>query len=108
MGEPADISTLMAQALTAMRGGDTRTAFDVLNRVIDLAPTHAPALVLKARLLRQRGDYDAAASCLAQARPHAARHPQFASECGYLALSRGDARGAIDAFSTPGTSRAPR
>ena len=85
-------------ALNALRAGDAAQAERLLDEALAEAAEHPPALVLKARLARQRGDYSAAARLLELAREGAHDHPQWHSERGYLALSSGDGDAAVQAF----------
>lgn len=92
------LANSMTSALDAVRLGDSPAALQSLDQILGEAPEHVPALILKARLLRQRGALDAAAELLEQARPFASGQPQWMGEMGYLALSRGDASAAVEAF----------
>jgi tetratricopeptide (TPR) repeat protein len=88
----------MQQILTTLKAGDAAAADGLLDELLVAAPSHGPALVLKARLARQSGQYDAAAALLGRARESVGDHPQWLSESGYLALATGDAHEAIDRF----------
>lgn len=85
-------------ALDALRAGDAVQAERLLDEALAQSAEHPPALVLKARLARQRGDFGGAARLLELAREGAHDHPQWHSERGYLALSSGDGDAAVQAF----------
>ena len=99
MTETLDTQQFMASALRSLQSGNAARALEALDQVLRVAPEHPAALVLKARLHRQKGDFQTASTLLQRAEPHAAQQPQFVSECGYLALSVGDAANAVAAFS---------
>ncbi|MEM6639006.1 MAG: sulfotransferase [Pseudomonadota bacterium] len=89
----------MQTAVEAAQRGDVAASRAALDEVLAVVPDHVPALVLKARLLRQAGDLREAGVCLNRASATAGQHPQFLNECGYLSLSIGDPAGAAAAFS---------
>ncbi|MFK7886066.1 MAG: sulfotransferase [Gammaproteobacteria bacterium] len=93
-------SNPMSAALDALRAGDLMQAESLLDQALAQIAEHPPALVLKARLARQRSEFAVASALLERARVGAQGHPQWLSERGYLALSTGDAGAAISAFET--------
>lgn len=88
----------MQQVLGALKAGDAATADALLDEILLQTPAHGPALVIKARLARQWGHYDAAEALLALASDAVGDHPQWLSESGYLALAMGNAPVGIARF----------
>jgi len=55
-------SNVLVEASTALQAGDLETGEKLLDRVIAIQPKNAAALDLKAQILRNRGEYEAAES----------------------------------------------
>ncbi|MFK8015290.1 MAG: sulfotransferase [Gammaproteobacteria bacterium] len=91
-------SNPMQQVLVALKAGDAVGAIALLDGILNNEPEHGPALVMKARLVRQSGDLNTAKVLLDRAQWQVGDHPQFLSERGYLALATGDGNSAIHSF----------
>lgn len=98
---------MLDEAIAKLKTGHAAEAEALFLEVLEQAPHQPLALIMAARLARQRGAFSEADTLLTRAADVVGEHPQFLAERGYLALAMGHDESAVNWFERL-TSAQPR
>jgi tetratricopeptide (TPR) repeat protein len=96
--DPRSAAAVMQLARARLAQGDVASAMDAAERAVRLEPRNAAASALLARSLREQGHDERARRELERARVQSLQSPALTVERGWMALARGDSRGARTFF----------
>ncbi|MGH8496475.1 MAG: sulfotransferase [Gammaproteobacteria bacterium] len=100
MATEESLKARLIEAVTLDDQGRFGEAVTVCEEILAALPEQPHVLALLGRIRRRQNRFEEAAALLARAQARAPKLSQVIAELGYLALSRNDARAAVQHFST--------